>query len=149
VSGLREHLWLTVLVTAVVGVVIGSWSGAMGLGGGLLAVPVLVLFFGVELHTAEGTSLLMFIPNSLVGGYVHLRQGTASLRAATVLGLAAIPGTVVGALVGLALDATVLGLVFGTFALAMALREIVQFVRADPSGRRERGTRWWTRLRRR
>lgn len=94
---------------------IGAWAGAMGLGGGLLAVPALVLLFGVELHVAAGTSLLMFIPNSIVGTLVHLRQGTASARW--------------GWLLGLALDAVVLGVVFATFALAMAVREIVQLAR--------------------
>ncbi|MDQ4117545.1 MAG: sulfite exporter TauE/SafE family protein [Actinomycetota bacterium] len=110
--------------TIVVGAVIGAWSGAMGLGGGLIAVPALVLLFGVELHVAAGTSLLMFIPNSIVGSWVHLRQGTASSWWGWLLGLAAAPGVVAGAALGLALDAVVLGVVFGTFALAMAVREI-------------------------
>lgn len=113
----------------VVGIVVGAWAGAMGLGGGLLAVPALVLLFGVDLHTAAGTSLLVFAPNSLVGGISHLRQGTASLRIAMVLGLAAAPGAVVGALLALALGDVVLGLVFGTFALAMAVREVVLLLR--------------------
>ncbi|RZT84466.1 hypothetical protein EV383_1308 [Pseudonocardia sediminis] len=127
--GLIENLWFVVPATVVVGVVIGAWAGAMGLGGGLLAVPALVLLFGVELHVAAGTSLLMFVPNSIVGGVVHLRQGTASSRWGWLLGLTAVPGVVVGALIGLALDAVVLGVVFGTFALAMAVREIVQLAR--------------------
>ncbi|GAA4977033.1 sulfite exporter TauE/SafE family protein [Pseudonocardia tropica] len=101
----------------------------MGLGGGLLAVPAMVLLFGTDLHVAAGTSLLMFIPNSIVGTVVHLRQGTASGKWGTVLAVTAAPGTVAGAFLGLALDAVVLGLVFGTFATAMAVRESVGLVR--------------------
>ncbi len=115
--------------TIVVGAVIGAWSGAMGLGGGLIAVPALVLLFGVELHVAAGTSLLMFIPNTIVGSWVHLRQGTASSWWGWLLGLTAAPGVVAGAALGLALDTVVLGVVFGTFALAMAVREIWQLAR--------------------
>ncbi|MDD7965360.1 sulfite exporter TauE/SafE family protein [Actinomycetospora lemnae] len=117
--------WFVVPTTVLVGLVIGAWSGAMGLGGGLLAVPALVLLFGVELHVAAGTSLLMFIPNSIVGSVVHARQGTASARWGWLLGLTAAPGVIAGAVLGLALDAEVLGLVFAVFALLMALREIL------------------------
>jgi uncharacterized membrane protein YfcA len=126
---LLGDLWFVVPMTIVVGIVIGAWAGAMGLGGGLLAVPALVLLFGVELHVAAGTSLLMFIPNSIVGSVVHVRQGTASSRWGWLLGLTAAPGVVAGAVLGLALDAAVLGVVFGTFALLMAVREVVALVR--------------------
>lgn len=133
-QGLLDDLWFVVPATIVVGIVIGAWGGAMGLGGGLLAVPALVLLFGVELHVAAGTSLLMFIPNSIVGTVVHLRQGTASARWGWLLGLTAVPGVVAGALLGLSMDTLVLGVVFGTFALAMAVREIIALAR----GRRGR-----------
>lgn len=121
--------WFVVPASLVVGFVVGAWAGAMGLGGGLLAVPALVLLFGVDLHTAAGTSLLVFAPNSLVSGIAHLRQGTASLRIATLVGAASAPGAAAGALLALALDNVVLGVVFGTFALLMAVREVVLFVR--------------------
>ena len=117
-AGLLADLWFVVPATLVVGIVIGAWSGAMGLGGGLLAVPAMVLLFGVELHVAAGTSLLMFIPNSIVGSWVHIRQGTASARWGWLLGLTSAPGVVAGALLGLALDTVVLGLVFATVRAA-------------------------------
>ncbi|MHC1557741.1 sulfite exporter TauE/SafE family protein [Actinomycetospora sp. C-140] len=125
--------WFVVPTTLVVGLAVGAWSGAMGLGGGLLAVPAMVLLFGVELHVAAGTSLLMFIPNSVVGSWVHVRQGTASARWGWVLGLTSAPGVIVGALLGLALHTEVLGLVFGTFALLMAVREIAALARRRSS----------------
>ena len=121
---LAGNPWFLVPVTVALGVVIGAWSGAMGLGGGLLAVPTMVLLFGTELHTAAGTSLVMFLPNSIAGAIVHVRQGTGSPRWGALLSVGALPGTAGGALLGLALDAVVLGLVFGTFALTMAVREI-------------------------
>jgi uncharacterized protein len=124
--------WFVVPMTLVVGTVIGAWNGALGLGGGLLAVPALVVLFGVELHVAAGTSLLMFIPNSIVGSVVHVRQGTASLRWGWLLGLTAAPGVSAGAVLGLTLDTLVLGLIFGTFALLMAVREVVAMVRRRP-----------------
>ncbi|WP_409186945.1 sulfite exporter TauE/SafE family protein [Amycolatopsis sp. VS8301801F10] len=124
--------WTTVPITFVAGVLIGAWAGALGLGGGLLSVPALVLLFVVELHTAEGTSLLMF-PNAIAGSIVHLRQGTARPRLALLLNLGAIPGAVAGALIGLSLNETALGVIFGTLTLTMALREIANLVRSRPT----------------
>ncbi|MEQ3554125.1 sulfite exporter TauE/SafE family protein [Pseudonocardia nematodicida] len=128
-ADLVANPWFLHPTTTVVGLVIGAWAGAMGLGGGLLAVPAMVLLFGVDLQVAAGTSLLMFIPNSIVGTVVHLRQGTASAWWGWLLAASSAPGTVAGAFLALALDAQVLGLVFGVFATAMAVREIVGLVR--------------------
>ncbi|MBW0106020.1 sulfite exporter TauE/SafE family protein [Pseudonocardia sp. KRD291] len=133
---LLASLWFVVPVTLVAGVVIGAWAAALGLGGGLLAVPALVLLFGADLHTAAGTSLLMFVPNSVVGGVMHLRKGTASPRLGRLLSIGAVPGAAVGALLALMLDSVVLGLVFGTFALAMGVREILQMTRARRTARK-------------
>lgn len=123
-TSLIANLWFTVPVSLLLGVVIGAWSAGMGLGGGLLAVPVLMLLFGTDLPTAEGTSLLMFFPNAIVGTIVHAKQGTADMRLSTMLNIGAVPGAVVGVLVALALDVRILSVVFGTFALVVAVREI-------------------------
>lgn len=126
---LRADPWVLYPLATVAGIVIGAWAGAMGLGGGLLAVPTMVLLFGTDLHVAAGTSLLMFIPNSIVGTAVHLGRGTASARWGRLLALTSAPGTVLGAMLALALDARLLGLVFGTFAAALAVRETIGLVR--------------------
>ncbi|MCE0768483.1 sulfite exporter TauE/SafE family protein [Pseudonocardia kujensis] len=128
-TGLLSNLWFVIPLTCVAGVIIGAWAAALGLGGGLLAVPTLVLLFGADLHTAAGTSLLMFVPNSVTGAIMHLRKGTASPGLSGWLSLGAVPGTIAGALLALALPSVVLGVVFGTFALLMGIREIAHFVR--------------------
>ncbi|MCW0212994.1 MAG: sulfite exporter TauE/SafE family protein [Pseudonocardia sp.] len=127
--------WFVLPVTIGAGIVIGAWAAALGLGGGLLAVPTLVLLFGADLHTAAGTSLLMFVPNSIAGAIVHLRKGTAAPSLSGWLSLGAIPGAIAGALLALALDSVVLGVVFGTFALAMGIREINQMIRTGRCAR--------------
>jgi uncharacterized membrane protein YfcA len=123
-SYLISNLWFTVPVSLVLGFFIGAWSAGLGMGGGLLAVPALMLIFGTSLPVAEGTSLLMFFPNALVGTFVHARQGTADVPVGIRLNVGALPGACMGALLALSLDASVLGAVFATFALAIALREL-------------------------
>ncbi|BCL26828.1 TSUP family transporter [Streptomyces aurantiacus] len=130
---LLASVWFVVPVTVLTGIVIGAWAAALGLGGGLLAVPALVVLFGADLHTAAGTSLLLFVPNSVVGAVVHLRNGTASPSISSYLSLGAIPGAAAGALLALVLNSVVLSVVFATFALAMGIREILQLARHQPA----------------
>jgi uncharacterized protein len=112
------------------GVIIGAWSAAMGLGGGLLTVPILVLLFGTSLHTAEGTSLVVMLPNAIAGAVAHIRQHTASVPIGSRLAAGAGVGAIIGALIALELNNTTLGIVFGIFVLAMALREAMRLRRA-------------------
>jgi uncharacterized membrane protein YfcA len=117
------------LLTCLFGILIGAWSGSMGLGGGLLAIPTLVLIFGVSQHPAEGTSLLLMIPNTIAGSITHLRQGTASFRLGRMLSLGAFFGAALGVWIAFLFSNQVLQLVFGSFVLLMALREGYRFVR--------------------
>ncbi|WP_337360779.1 sulfite exporter TauE/SafE family protein [Mycolicibacterium sphagni] len=128
-ASLIANLWFTGPTSLVLGFIIGAWAAGMGLGGGLLAVPVLMVLFGADLPTAEGTSLLMFFPNAIVGTIVHARQGTADTRLGVILNIGALPGAIVGALAALALDVRVLSIVFAAFALLVAVREMYRMHR--------------------
>jgi uncharacterized membrane protein YfcA len=112
-------------LAACLGVVVGAWSASLGSGGGVLTVPALVLLFGTGLHVAEGTSLLVMLPNSILGARAHLAQHTASIPVGARLALGAVPGAAAGALLALALPARTLGLVCGGFVLTMAAREVL------------------------
>ncbi|VXB08149.1 sulfite exporter TauE/SafE family protein [Aeromicrobium sp. 9AM] len=121
------HSWAYIAPLSVIcGVLIGAWSSAIGLGGGLLAVPVMMVLFGCDLHTAVGTSLLMFFPNSIVGWIMHARQGTAARRLSLTLILGAAPGAAVGAVLALVLSAHALSAAYAAFCLFVALRELVR-----------------------
>ena len=123
-AALRGDVPAVVALTVVIGIVVGTWSAAMGLGGGSLTVPVLILLFGVAPHTAEGTSLLVMLPNSVAASAQHLRQRTASAPLGATLACGAAPGAILGASVGLTLSSTVLDWVFGLFILFVATREL-------------------------
>lgn len=123
-AGVRASTAAVVILTVAIGVVVGAWSAAMGLGGGSLTVPVLILLFGVSGHTAEGTSLLVMLPNSVVASVQHLRQRTASAALGAALASGAAPGAVLGASAGLMLSGTVLDWVFGLFVLFVAAQQV-------------------------
>jgi uncharacterized protein len=133
--GVRASTAAVVVLTVAIGVVVGAWSAAMGLGGGSLTVPVLILLFGVGAHTAEGTSMLVMLPNSVVASVQHLRQHTASPALGAALACGAAPGAVLGASVALVLSGTVLDWVFGLFVLFIAAQQArrVQAIRRSRS----------------
>lgn len=80
----------------VTGLLIGILSGVIGVGGGGVAVPVLMIFFGSGDLVAKGTSLAMMIPGSLSGALGNLRRKNLNLRTAGLVSLGAIPATPLG-----------------------------------------------------
>ncbi|MDX6729387.1 MAG: uncharacterized protein QOK49_4192, partial [Baekduia sp.] len=74
----------------VVGVVAGLVAGMLGVGGGILFVPGLVVFLGLAQVDAEATSLLAIIPVALVGAASQQRYGNLRLREALILGVLAV-----------------------------------------------------------
>ncbi len=66
-----EHTRMPVSVLIVISLVIGSITGLFGIGGGFLAIPVLVLFFGTPQAIAAGTSLLIIALNSFISFLGH------------------------------------------------------------------------------
>jgi uncharacterized membrane protein YfcA len=104
------------------GFVIGAASGVVGIGGGVLLVPMMVLGFGFPQHLAQGTSLAAIIPTAVVGAATHQRQRTVVWRAVLLLGVAGVVGAIAGALVALSLPRELLARVFGAFLLFSAWR---------------------------
>ncbi len=84
------------LLLALSGLVAGAFGALLGLGGGILIVPILTLGFGMPLTAAVGTSLICVIATSTGGAAVNVRAGRADVRLGILLGA----GTVVGALTG-------------------------------------------------
>ena len=109
------------LAAIVGGLVAGLLSGAIGIGGGLVFVPMLTIGFRVTQTIAQGTSLAAIVPTALVGGVTHLRQGNADVQAAVWVGAAGILGAIGGALIAVHVESTVLARVFGAFYIASAL----------------------------
>ena len=81
---------------ALIGVLAGVAAGLLGIGGGALFVPALVLFLGLPQVEAEATSLLAIVPVALVGAARQHRYGNLQLRDGLLVGGLAVPGAVAG-----------------------------------------------------
>lgn len=106
----------------IIGLAGGFVSGLFGVGGGVLFVPLLILFLNANPHLAIGTSLVAIIPTALVGAVRHFSEGSVDLRIALVLALFAGVGAWLGAGTSLRLEAVLLRKLFALFLLILAVR---------------------------
>lgn len=114
-----------------IGVAAGVVAGLLGVGGGVLFVPGLVIFLGLTQHEAEATSLLAIIPVALVGALRQDRYGNVRRRDATLLGLFSVAGAAGGVAVANALSGKALQVGFAVFTLVVA-EELVRKTLRDP-----------------
>lgn len=108
------------------GALIGFVGGVLGIGGGLLAIPLLGLVFGMSQQLAQGTALIMVLPAILLTVRKYNQQEPIDLRAAAAGAVSTIVFTWVGARVALGLDATLLRRVYAVFILGIAIFYLVQ-----------------------
>jgi len=113
------------------GLLAGALSALMGVGGGIVMVPALVLLFGFGQHLAEGTSLLVIVPTALVGAVRHDGRGYTDWRLGILVGLFGIAGGLIGALTALALSSRILQVLFALFVATTGASMLV-------GGRRQR-----------
>jgi uncharacterized membrane protein YfcA len=85
-----------VIAAVAVGFAAGAVAGMLGVGGGVLFVPALVLFLDLAHVEAEATSLLAIVPVALVGAWRQHRYGNLRVRDGIVVGALAAPGAVGG-----------------------------------------------------
>jgi uncharacterized protein len=102
------------------GLGVGVLTGFLGVGGGFLIVPALVLFGGLSMKQAVGTSLLVIAVNSAAGFAGHLGRGDFDLRLAAMVGAMAILGALVGTQLSVRISAPVLRRGFAWFVIAVA-----------------------------
>jgi hypothetical protein len=83
-----------------VGLAAGVLAGLLGVGGGIIMVPGLVILAGSDPSTARGTSLLVVIVTALTATVTNLRNGLVEVRIALVAGLVGAPAGLAGAALG-------------------------------------------------
>lgn len=113
---------MTVVAFVTLGIAAGLLAATLGVGGGIVYVPALVALFGFAQHEAQGTSLAIIVPTTLVAAAVHARAGRTDWRTAALLGAGGVIGGVLGAASALALDDALLRRLFAAFLVVMAVR---------------------------
>ncbi|MFA7292498.1 MAG: TSUP family transporter, partial [Rhodocyclaceae bacterium] len=105
------------LVPLLLGAVLGGVGGLLGIGGGIIAIPVLAMGFGMDQQMAQGTALVMITPNVLLAFWRYRQRHHLPLRTAGLLGLATLLATWPAARLAVQLDSQVLMVCFAVFLL--------------------------------
>ncbi|MFO7587028.1 MAG: sulfite exporter TauE/SafE family protein [Gemmatimonadota bacterium] len=109
------------LVPLAIGVVSGSFGGLLGIGGGVVMVPLLTGWARLDQHSAHGTSLVGVVFTGLVGAVVYGRGAAVDWGAAILLACGAVPATVLASRYSRRVPAATLRRFFGGFLLLTAL----------------------------
>jgi uncharacterized protein len=124
---LEQVLWLIAAALAT-GVVAGILAGLLGVGGGIVIVPVLYHIFpllgvdeSVRMHLAVGTSLATIILTSITSARAHARRGALDRGLLVTYGPGVVIGVLVGAFLGARARGELLVLIFASLALLVAL----------------------------
>jgi uncharacterized membrane protein YfcA len=119
-----------------IGVGAGIVAGMLGVGGGVLFVPGLVIFLNLGQHQAEATSLLAIVPVALVGTYKQDGYGNVRRGDALLMGSLSLAGAAAGVALANALSGTVLRIGFAVLMVLVAIqlvrKTLAEQTHADP-----------------
>jgi len=104
-----------------VGLVSGVISGLLGVGGGIVMVPAMILLLKLEPKQAIGTSLAVIIPTAMMGTFKHLSMGNVNWKAGLILAPLAIVGGYVGAQLTQHIPGEQLKRIFGGFLIVVGI----------------------------
>lgn len=107
-----------------IGLCAGIVGGLLGVGGGVLFVPGLVIVLGLGQHQAEATSLLAIVPVAVIGTIKQDGYGNVRRKDALLMGLLSIAGVAAGVALANALSGTVLRVGFALLMLLVAVQLI-------------------------
>lgn len=113
--------WITALVVLAEGLVVGTLTGLVGAGGGFLIIPALVLFAGLDMKKAIGTSLIIISAKSLIGFLGDVSNYAMDWSLLTIFSALAVVGIFIGSYFSTKIDGPKLKVAFGWFVLIMGV----------------------------
>lgn len=120
------------------GLVTGSLASLVGVGGGIVVVPVLLVVFGTSDLVAKGTSLLMMLPTSISGTVGNARRGNVALRPALLIGLCAAVASFGGTAVAVITPPQLATILFAGFVSVLIVRMVLDALKKQREERRRR-----------
>jgi len=115
----------TIVILIIIGIAAGIFSGLIGVGGGLIMIPLFVVLLGLNQHQAQGLSLAVMLPPvTFLAALNYHRAGAIDWRMALIVSAFFIIGGYFGSKFALKIDQQTLKKVFGVVILVVALKMI-------------------------
>lgn len=121
----------SLLALLALGLTSGTLAGLLGVGGGVIMVPAMIIFFGIPGAVAKGTSLAVIIPTSLVATQRNLKNGNTDLPVALTVGLAGVASSYLASKISVGLDEKTSNLLFAALLALVAVRIVIKSLRPE------------------
>jgi uncharacterized membrane protein YfcA len=119
------------VVVVVLGFVTGVIAGLLGVGGGIVMVPAMVVGFGMVPVVAKGTSVTVIIPTAIMGTWRNRTRDNVDLRLAATAGVIGATTAVVGAIIADRMSAQLSNILFGALLVVVAVTQFASLRRMD------------------
>jgi uncharacterized membrane protein YfcA len=119
---MKSKMTLQIILSLIlIGILAGVLSGLVGVGGGIIMVPLLVMFFGFNQHQAQGTSLaVLVVPVTAVAVFNYYKEGQINIKYAAIIAVFFVVGSIFGSKFALTLDQKLLKKIFAVVLLVIA-----------------------------
>lgn len=121
------HL-LSIVGLVLLGIATGILAGLLGVGGGIIMVPAMVVLLHIPPAVAKGTSLAVIVPTSIMGTWRNRNNGNADIPIAVVVGLAGVVSAFLATKVSVGMSETVSNVLFALLLLTVAIRMLWQLL---------------------
>lgn len=112
-----------IIALIVIGLLAGILSGIMGVGGGVVMVPLMILLLGFNQHEAQGTSLaVLAVPVTFLAAYNYYNEGFVNWKYAALIAVFFIVGGYVSSKMAVNLDQKTLRRIFGGILLVISVK---------------------------
>lgn len=116
----------TIMYVVLIGLAAGFLGGMVGIGGGVLIVPALVLIMGLSQHHAQGTSLaMMLFPVGLFAVINYYKKGYVDFKYAGLLAIGFVLGSYLGSKFSLGLNEVIVKRIFAVVMIILAIKLLV------------------------
>ena len=113
----------TVLILIIIGLCAGILSGIVGVGGGLIIIPLLMLWLGVDQITSQGTSIAVLLPPvGILAAFNYYQNGNVNVNYAVIIAIAFIFGGYFGSKIALYVNPSILKRIFACIMLLVSIK---------------------------
>jgi uncharacterized membrane protein YfcA len=121
----REALTVFAAIALIfIGLITGTLAGLLGIGGGVVMVPAMSVFFSELSVVAKGTSVAVIIPTSIMGTWRNWKADNIDLRVAAIVGVSGIISAIAGATIADHMSQDLSNILFASLVLTVALRMV-------------------------
>ena len=113
----------TILFLLAIGLIAGFLSGLIGIGGGIIIMPLLLFWVGMNQKMAQGTTLFMFmIPISILSVYNYHKQGYVDFKSALIMAATFLVGSYFGSKIAVSIDTRMLKQIFAVIIIVIGIK---------------------------